>query len=410
MVPISSVSEPNLTSSAILDLILDEDKKAFWRNPLKMFYDRHGLPYNVESGGSIIDFDCSHNATDGQSVLTRSGTIPYMSVDLLYPPPRGGAIAHQLSHDIESLCMILIHIMYFTSGPVGAEVSKPSTSREQHVSQWHHEDNFSVLRDLKSVDLKYLAQYPKDFVNEYWVPAAPFLSKLLRIVYPGIKEVDMDSRNLLFQRFRSILIDALQHISTIHEVPHKYAALTQYKPAGAPQKCPQIETLDAKLDTLLMAYNMLLTCIPANTLGSVDNHVALCCDDYPNVRFWTRQEWNSAMHDDVLQVDPPDKSELFLELEEEGDESKEPSPPGPAGHEASAKRSKVVFEHADELHALNLHHAPPAGPEGQIQASTSNTEWVKNNPQGMTDDFKVYYNNLPAEQKQVWEDKSKASL
>ncbi|KJA13032.1 hypothetical protein HYPSUDRAFT_209886 [Hypholoma sublateritium FD-334 SS-4] len=36
-------------------------------------------------------------------------------------------------------------------------------------------------------------------------------------------------------------------------------------------------------------------------------------------------------------------------------------------------------------------------------------EWVKNNPQGTTDDFKVYYNNLPAEQKQVWEDKSKAS-
>ncbi|KJA13031.1 hypothetical protein HYPSUDRAFT_209885 [Hypholoma sublateritium FD-334 SS-4] len=271
--------------------------------------------------------------------------------------------------------------MCFTSGPVGAEVGKPSTSQEQRVSQWHHEDNHSVLRDLKSMDLKYLAQYPEDFVNKYWVPAAPFLSRLLRIVYLGIKEVDMDSRNLLFQRFRSILVDALQHISTIHEVPHKYAALTQYKPAGAPQKRPRIESpwsskvsmesswsnpstrnslipaaqfhhllarfnksqqensallakntaLEAKLDTLLMAYNMLLTRIPANTLGSVDNHVALRRDDYPNVRFWTRQEWNSAMHDNVLQVDPPDESELFPELEEEGDESKEPSPPGPAG-------------------------------------------------------------------------------
>lgn len=234
---------------------------------------------------------------------------------------------------------------------------------------------------------------------------------------------------------------------------------------------------------------MLLTRIPDNTLH-VDNHIALRHDNYPNVRFWTRQEWNSAIHDDVLEVEPPDESELFPELEEEGDESKEPSPPGSAGRgkhrssqginvtmkyieyedgtvvdgyraaeirryarslwvqmalddklprtwsdadarslttynhsmaqrfpelrfcaadwkanlvatdnypswrhnwlkknsrdaskskrpadhysEVSTKRSKVVAEHADELHALNPHYAPPAGLEGRTQASTSN--------------------------------------
>ena len=29
-------------------------------------------------------------------------------------------------------------------------------------------------------------------------------------------------------------------------------------------------------------------------------------------------------------------------------------------------------------------------------------EWVKNNLQGTTDEFKIYYDNLSEEQKQVW--------
>ena len=74
---------------------------------------------------------------------------------------------------------------------------------------------------------------------------------------------------------------------------------------------------------------MLLTRILANTLN-VDNHTALHRDDYPNVQFWTRQDWNSAVHDDILQVDSPEEPEPFPEPEGEGDEPKEPSPTGPA--------------------------------------------------------------------------------
>lgn len=172
-----------------------------------------------------------------------------MSVDLLYPTLRTGPIIHQLSHDIESLCMILIHIVCFTFGPVGAHLCKPSSLREQRISQWHHEDNLSVLRDLKSMDLKYLCQYPEDFVSEYWAPIAPFLSRLLRVVYPGIKEVEMDSRKFVFEDFRSTLIDALNHLSMIPEAPHKYAALTRYKPSATIQKRPRIESLPSHPNT-----------------------------------------------------------------------------------------------------------------------------------------------------------------
>lgn len=78
-----------------------------------------------------------------------------------------------------------------------------------------------------------------------------------------------------------------------------------------------------------MAYNMLLTHIPASS-NTVKSRTALRREDYPNVRFWTRQDWNSAAQEDVLQIDPPEDSEVFPELEE-GDELKDPVPaPGPA--------------------------------------------------------------------------------
>ena len=78
-----------------------------------------------------------------------------------------------------------------------------------------------------------------------------------------------------------------------------------------------------------MAYNMLLTRIPATTVTAIVP-AALRHEDYPNICFWTRQDWNSAAQEDILQVNQPEESEIFPELEEV-DELKESSapPPGP---------------------------------------------------------------------------------
>lgn len=76
---------------------------------------------------------------------------------------------------------------------------------------------------------------------------------------------------------------------------------------------------------------MLLTHIPAASTPT--RHVALCQQDYPNVWFWTRQDWNAAMQDQALEVDQLADGDVFPEVDEEDDGSKEqePSPlPGPA--------------------------------------------------------------------------------
>lgn len=99
-----------------------------------------------------------------------------------------------------------------------------------------------------------------------------------------------------------------------------------------------------------MAYNMLLTRIPASTT-TPNAYAALRREDYPNIRFWTRQDWNSATQEDVLQVNQPEESEAFPELEEEGDELKEsgvpPSGPGCRGKHRSSQGINVTMKYIE---------------------------------------------------------------
>lgn len=78
-----------------------------------------------------------------------------------------------------------------------------------------------------------------------------------------------------------------------------------------------------------MAYNMLLTRIPATTNAPIHS-IALRREDYPHVRFWTRQDWNAAEQTQVLTVD--EEGEVFPELDKEDDDGSKQSlpPPGPA--------------------------------------------------------------------------------
>lgn len=139
--------------------------------------------------------------------------------------------------------MILIHIVCFTRGPVGSPLCEFTKSRAHRISQWHHENDLAVVQDLKAVDLNFLAAFPEDYVNNYWAPFSPFLTKLLHIVYPSMNVTNMDSRMLNFEEFRSTLVEALNHLSKIPEVPHKYAAFGPYKPSGGNQKRTRTESV-----------------------------------------------------------------------------------------------------------------------------------------------------------------------
>lgn len=101
-----------------------------------------------------------------------------------------------------------------------------------------------------------------------------------------------------------------------------------------------------------MAYNMLLTRIP-ESMSPLNSRTALRHEDYPHIRFWTRQAWNSAAsaQENVLQVDQPEESEIFPELDEDGDEPKDPNapPPGPAcrGKHRSSQGINVTMKYIE---------------------------------------------------------------
>lgn len=96
-----------------------------------------------------------------------------------------------------------------------------------------------------------------------------------------------------------------------------------------------------------MAYNMLLTHIPAATIPN--NHPTLRQEDYPHIRFWTRQDWNAAAQEQILEVNSLEEGEVFPDLDEEDDGSKEPSP-GPAcarGKHRSSQGINVTMKYIE---------------------------------------------------------------
>lgn len=152
--------------------------------------------------------------------------MPYMAIDLMKPSE---PVEHRLSHDLESLCMVLIHIVRFTCGPAGTSVGAIKTSHR--VSQWHHEENVTFLKDAKKLDLKEIFDNPGDYISDYWAPITPYISSLLNTVYPGLETLDMNSRELDSGAFKSILINARNHCATLSEPAANYAA---FNPPAVP--------------------------------------------------------------------------------------------------------------------------------------------------------------------------------
>lgn len=169
-----------------------------------------------------------------------------MSVNLLNPKLLETPVIHRLAHDLESLCLVLIHIVRFSRGPIG--INKGQVNQKTYrVSQWHHESDMQALEDYKKLDLKEIAEHPEVYVNSYWAPIAPFISQLIYLVYPGITTNDMDSTSLKHQEFKDVLIAARNYCSTLKEVPYNYCAFNCHGDTGRKHARPE-DTAEIQLE------------------------------------------------------------------------------------------------------------------------------------------------------------------
>lgn len=146
--------------------------------------------------------------------------MPYMAIELMSP---SSPVEHRLEHDLESLCLVFLHIARFTCGPIGNPIGELKNS--YCISKWHHEHVAEVMKSLKKVDLFELRKKPEAYVSDYWAPIASYITDLLDIIYPG-SDFEMKTGTDTCKQFKAVLIAARDHCNILGETPTNYAAFT----------------------------------------------------------------------------------------------------------------------------------------------------------------------------------------
>lgn len=145
--------------------------------------------------------------------------MPYMSIDLMNPLQ---PVEHRLEHDLESVCLVLLHIARFTCGPAGNPIGE--VKKSYCISQWHHEHVIELMKRDKKVDVFEIRKNPAAFISDYWTPIAPFITKLLDVVYPGSDRFEMTPGRATCKTFREVLVAARNHCKGEPENAPNYAA------------------------------------------------------------------------------------------------------------------------------------------------------------------------------------------
>ncbi|KIJ90160.1 hypothetical protein K443DRAFT_47013, partial [Laccaria amethystina LaAM-08-1] len=131
-----------------------------------------GFPHSLGSGGSVIDFDYSRlkNTISAKT----SGTVPYMSIDLMQPSK---PLEHRLEHDLESMLLVILHIVRFTCGPT----ANPSAEVKQdfNIAIWHYEHTPHLIKGYKRLDIHNMCIEPERFITNYWNPIASQITMLI---------------------------------------------------------------------------------------------------------------------------------------------------------------------------------------------------------------------------------------
>ena len=155
--------------------------------------------------------------------------MPYISVELTRPKK---SCVRELRHDLESVILVLLHLVRFTCGPPSASVGEVKVSHR--IAQWHHEFDIDVLKDKKQIDILNVHESPAEYLTEYWAPIAPYIRELIEVVYGT---GDLLAREVKSQAtcetFKAVLVRALEHCQTLSETPVSYPPI-QPPPVARP--------------------------------------------------------------------------------------------------------------------------------------------------------------------------------
>lgn len=152
-----------------------------------------------------------------------------MAVELMVPKKPA---VRELRHDLESVFFVLLHLARFTCGPPGASVGEVKVSHR--IAQWHQEPNISIMQDMKQIDLTYIQRSAAEYLTDYWVPIAPYIQELVKVVYGNSLFADPKSQATC-EAFKAVLARALKHCRSLSETPVRYPVVQRH-PVARPNR------------------------------------------------------------------------------------------------------------------------------------------------------------------------------
>lgn len=167
--------------------------------------------------------------------------MPYISLNLMVPQ-ESSKVQHQLTHDLESLFLVFLHVIRFLSAPSRDIAGDNNRKKTHQIARWHHEPDVEIMFTDKKSDLRDLYIKPELYITEYWRPIAPYLKRLFEAMYPDIQALYTTyTSSITVDQFVSILTEARDHCDKLSEKGINYARVL----APAQKKRPSTTDLHA---------------------------------------------------------------------------------------------------------------------------------------------------------------------
>jgi hypothetical protein len=179
-------------------------------------YDRDN-----DNGGVLNDFDlATSDEQTSPSGSERTGTVPFMALDLIHARHPPGSIKHEYRHDHESFAWTLLWI--FGTFKDGREVSKPVF--EDWVTNTYTA-KYSLLGDLPIINVT------KTF-QKYW----PRLKRMLENVHSRHPEIHADDE-------RRQYLSSKEYQETLFNnfLSYAYPSSDDHKNAGDDSRATTVE-------------------------------------------------------------------------------------------------------------------------------------------------------------------------
>lgn len=138
---------------------------------------------------------------------------------------------HRIDHDIESLFLVFLHLVRFTSGPIGNPTEDIyENTLEIKITQWHHDPLISNIPHLKTSDILRL-RIPgvlPAILPKYWLPITANIVNLIDIVYPE-PTIPLKTGNNIYRAFRAEMEKIFELCRTLEETPHNFGTCMPYQ-------------------------------------------------------------------------------------------------------------------------------------------------------------------------------------